>query len=242
MFDRAVCRPMQIARDPRVGLAALSALRALLVEVAGSSGQLLSSNTPVSGPARGPGDQNPGDAHATPKSLSCIRSQASPAARSVRSSRSGELHSAGPGVASAARRDPSDRDRLDGAAAARTRPRRSPSDREGVAATVQHAAPGPLLRNGGWRRNLALGRGVSEGPLATEAVWKHPRWQSLPGDPGGFGMAGFSRGRTGGNGCCFRIAGMTMSPRRTGFGSRMCLSTNWICRHLASPGLPRPGA
>ena len=66
MFDRAACLPMQVARRPRVDFAALSVLLALLAETVGCDGRASSSNTPVSGSAREPCDQNPGDAHATP--------------------------------------------------------------------------------------------------------------------------------------------------------------------------------
>jgi hypothetical protein len=47
MFDRAVCLPMQITRDPWIEFAALSALRELLTGVARHHGQSLSLNTPV---------------------------------------------------------------------------------------------------------------------------------------------------------------------------------------------------
>jgi hypothetical protein len=132
MFDRAACLLMGLARDPRVDLAALSVLQALIAEAAECSGQILSSNSPVSGAARGPRDQNPGEAHATPKSLSCERSQASPSARSVRSAAANELRWADPGLADAPRRGASDGDRPDGAASARTRPRRSLSQPYGA--------------------------------------------------------------------------------------------------------------
>jgi hypothetical protein len=132
MFDRAACLLMRIARDPHVDLAALSVLQALIAEAAECSGQILSSNSPVSGAAREPRDQNPGDAHATPKPLSCERSQASPSARSVRSAAANELRWADPGLADAPRRGASDGDRPDGAASARARPRRSLSQPDGA--------------------------------------------------------------------------------------------------------------
>jgi hypothetical protein len=43
IFDRAACLLMGIARDPRVDLAALSVLQALIAEAAECSGQILSS-------------------------------------------------------------------------------------------------------------------------------------------------------------------------------------------------------
>jgi len=86
MFDRAACLAMQVARRPRADLAALSVLSALLAETVGCDGRASSSNTPVSGSAREPCDQNPGDAHATPLPPSCESSQANRSARPIGSS------------------------------------------------------------------------------------------------------------------------------------------------------------
>jgi hypothetical protein len=47
MFDRAVCLPIRITRDPWIEFAALLALRELLPDVGSQYGQSLSSNTPV---------------------------------------------------------------------------------------------------------------------------------------------------------------------------------------------------
>ena len=75
MFDRAACLLMQVARHPHVDFVALSALSALLAETVKCDGRPSSSNTPVSGSASEPCDQNPGDAHATPLPPSCKASQ-----------------------------------------------------------------------------------------------------------------------------------------------------------------------
>jgi hypothetical protein len=123
MFDRAACLPMQVAHYPRVDFVALSALSALLAERVGCDGRVSSPNTPVSGSAREPCDQNPGDAHATPLPPSCEPSQTNSSARAVRSIRADRLQSAD--VANASRRDASGSDRPHGAASPRTRPRRS---------------------------------------------------------------------------------------------------------------------
>ena len=122
MFDRAVCLPMQVARHPRADFVALSALSALLAETVGCDGRTSSSNTPVSGSAREPCDQNPGDVHATPLLPSCEPSQANPSARPIRFIRPDRLRSAD--VANASRRDASGSDRPDGAASPRTPPPR----------------------------------------------------------------------------------------------------------------------
>jgi Transposase len=88
MFDRSACLAMWIARDPRVGFAALAELRELLAEAAAQNGQSSPSKTPVSGAASEARDQNRGNAHVTPKSPSCDRTQTIPAARPVRPCRS----------------------------------------------------------------------------------------------------------------------------------------------------------
>jgi hypothetical protein len=67
MFDRAVCLPMQVTRDPWIEFAALSALRELLTGVARQQSQSLSLNTPVLS-AADEARENRGDTHATPKS------------------------------------------------------------------------------------------------------------------------------------------------------------------------------
>jgi len=128
MFDRAACLPMQVARRPRADLAALSVLSALLAETVGCDGRASSSNTPVSGSAREPCDQNPGDAHATPLPPSCESSQANRSARPIRFIRPDRLRPAD--VANASRGDASGNDRPHGAASPRTRPHRS-SDPDG---------------------------------------------------------------------------------------------------------------
>jgi hypothetical protein len=128
MFDRAACLPMQVARRPRVDFGALSALSVLLAETVGCDGRTSSSNTPVSGSAREPCDQNPGDAHAT-LPPSCESSQANPSARPIRFIGPDRLRSAD--VANASRGDASGSDRPHGAASPRTRPRRSSGSHRG---------------------------------------------------------------------------------------------------------------
>jgi hypothetical protein len=128
MFDRAMCLPMRIARDPCVEFAALVQLRELLAEAAGWNSRSSSSNTPVSVAASEARDQNPGDDHAMPKSMCCNRSQASPPARSIWVTGPNQGRSADPGMASAARRNASVGDGADGAAPPRSQPCRAPSE------------------------------------------------------------------------------------------------------------------
>jgi hypothetical protein len=128
MFDRATCLSMQVACRPRVDFAALLVLSALLAETVGCDGRASSSNTPVSGSAREPCDQNPGDAHATPLPPSCESSQANSSARPIRFIGPDRLRSAD--VANASRGDASGSDRPHGTASPRTRSRRS-SDPDG---------------------------------------------------------------------------------------------------------------
>jgi hypothetical protein len=52
---------MRVARHPHVDFVALSALSALLAETTKCDGRPSSPNTPVSGSASEPCDQNPGD-------------------------------------------------------------------------------------------------------------------------------------------------------------------------------------
>jgi hypothetical protein len=104
MFDRAACVPMQVAARPHVGLAALSALCALLGDAVG--GDQTSSNTPDWGAARESHDPNRGDAHATPTPSSCEPSEASPTTRSIRSAKCDGLPSISSGMAAASGRDP----------------------------------------------------------------------------------------------------------------------------------------
>jgi hypothetical protein len=84
MFDRAVCLPMRITRDPRLKFPALAALHELLNGIASQQGQSSSSNIPVSSAASEACDENRGTTHATSKSTSYNQSQASPSARPVR--------------------------------------------------------------------------------------------------------------------------------------------------------------
>jgi hypothetical protein len=121
MFDRAACLLMQVARHPHVDFVALSALSALLAETVKCDGRPPSPNTPVSGSASEPCDQNPGDAHATPLP-SCEPSQANPSTRPVRLVGADRRRRAD--MANAPRGDASGGDRPHGAASPRTRPRR----------------------------------------------------------------------------------------------------------------------
>jgi len=129
MFDRAICLPMRITRDPRIEFAALAALRELLSGIASQHGQYSSSNTPVSSAASEARDENRGTTNATSKST--YPSQASPSARPVRFAGSHRLRSAAPVVGSVAGRDTSVGDRADGTAPARSRPCRSLSGSDG---------------------------------------------------------------------------------------------------------------
>lgn len=130
MFDRAACLPMEIAACPRVDLAALSELWALLGEAAGGDGQT-SLNAPDSGAAGESHDPNRGDAHATPRSPSRELSEASPTTRPVRSAKCDQLGSVGASVAAASGRDAPGGDGSHRAPPLRRRPRRSRSSPEG---------------------------------------------------------------------------------------------------------------
>ena len=122
MFDRAACLAVEIAVRPRVDMAVLSALGALLA----AAGRPPSSNDPVRGAAGEACDQNRGGAHARPAPPSCDPSGTRPSVHSVRAIRHGELCSAGAGVEPASRRDAPRGDGPHGAAHPRTRPRRPP--------------------------------------------------------------------------------------------------------------------
>ena len=132
MFDRTACLAMQLAACPRVDVAALSALGALLAQTAGHGpGRQPSSNAPVSSAARECCGRNRGDAHARPAPPSREPSQPSPTTRSVRASARGVLRSADAGMAQAPRTDASGRDGPHGAAHPRTRTHRSRSGPNG---------------------------------------------------------------------------------------------------------------
>lgn len=122
MFDRAVCLPMRITRDPWIEFAALSALRELLSSVVSRHGRPLSSDTPVLS-AADEARENRGNTHATSKSTP----QASSSARFVRVAGSADPQSADAAVGTAAGRNASVGDGADGPALARSRPCRSPS-------------------------------------------------------------------------------------------------------------------
>lgn len=128
MLDRAACVLMRLAAHPRVDVAWLAALQALLTEASNArSCGCASSNTPVLGTGRNACDQKPGDAHATSTSPSSAGSQRSSSVRSVPSALCGQ-HSAGAGVGCSARGDPPEGDFAHGAVAPRTWTRRSASD------------------------------------------------------------------------------------------------------------------
>ena len=85
MFDRLACLPMRLTSRPRVDLAALLALRALLASTAdGDPGGQPSSHAPSSDAARESCDQKRRDAHATPAQPFRGPSGPSPTMRSVR--------------------------------------------------------------------------------------------------------------------------------------------------------------
>ena len=126
MFDRAVCLPMRIARDPWIEFAALSALRELLTGVASPHGHSLTLNTPVLS-AADEACENRGNTHATSKPTPSDRPQTRPSARPIRFAGSGGPRSADTAVASAAGRNTPVGDGADGPAPTRSRPRGSPS-------------------------------------------------------------------------------------------------------------------
>jgi len=85
MFDRLACQPMRLTSQPRVDLAALLTLHALLVRAGGGDpGGRPSSHAPFSGAARESCEEKRGDAHATPAQPSCGPSGSSPTVRAVR--------------------------------------------------------------------------------------------------------------------------------------------------------------
>ena len=86
MFDRLACLPMRLTSQPCANLAALLALRILLVPAAGCGpGGRPSSHAPLAGAAaRESCDQKRRDAHATPAPPFCGPAGSSPPIRSVR--------------------------------------------------------------------------------------------------------------------------------------------------------------
>ena len=119
MFDRLACLSMRLTSRPRVDLAALLALRTLLVRTAGCGpGGRPSSHAPLSGAARESCDQKRGDTHATPAQPFCGPSRSSPTVRSVRPLL---CHGRSDPVADAPRGDASDSDEPPGTAHPRAR-------------------------------------------------------------------------------------------------------------------------
>src|SRR5216683_29109 len=127
MFELAACVPMRIAPSPQTSGTALAALRALLRDAAGISARPPLLNVPVSGVGRDPchQDRRATDAPSAPTSRKT--QTRSPSAGSVPPSQPRT------GVAPSVEGRPSDRDELDGAAAARA-PASRGSRRDGRAA------------------------------------------------------------------------------------------------------------
>jgi hypothetical protein len=119
MFDRLACLSMRLTARPRVDLAALLALRALLVRIAGGdAGGRPSSHAPFSGAARDSCDQKRRDTHATPSQPFRAAAGSSPTRRAVRPT----PHRCGFAVvADASRGDTSGGDEPDGTAHPRGR-------------------------------------------------------------------------------------------------------------------------
>ena len=124
MFDRAACLPMRIDDRPRVDVAALSALGALLAVAAALSSP--SSNAPVLGAAREP--LQPESGRCPCDAGTAVRDLQGQVHSSTLFGPSGTANCARPGPAwRRSRRDASGGDGADGAPPPRTRPRRSPS-------------------------------------------------------------------------------------------------------------------
>jgi hypothetical protein len=134
MFDRAACAPMRVETFPRVDIAALQALRALLeaTAICGVAVGLASSNAPVSGAAWVSHDQNQGEVHATPTAVSTRPSKRDAAVRSVRYGERRQ-HGTDAGMADVASANAPGSDGADDAPHLRSRGRRSPSPTEGGA-------------------------------------------------------------------------------------------------------------
>lgn len=86
MFDRSVCTLMRVETFPRVDLAALTALQALLSDAAGDEAiaDAASSNAPVSDAGWISHDKKRGDIHATSARRSSRPSEQDPSIRCVR--------------------------------------------------------------------------------------------------------------------------------------------------------------
>jgi hypothetical protein len=130
MFDHAACAPMRVETSPRVDIAALQALRALLdaTAIGGVALGLASSNAPDSGVARVSHDQNRGGVHATPTAASTRPSKREAAVRSVRYGE--RQRGADAGMADAASTNAPGSDGVDDAPHLRSRGPRSPSPTE----------------------------------------------------------------------------------------------------------------
>ena len=133
MFDRAACLTVRMAASPRVDTAALIALKTCLADASGAGlcgGPL--SNASASGAGRSSCNQNQGAAGATQIPPSTQPSSRRQAVRSFRSARR-EAPDPGVPVARAARGDPRDGDRADGAPTRRPPTPRSRAQLDGKA-------------------------------------------------------------------------------------------------------------
>jgi len=124
MFDRATCMAMRITPNPVVEFAALAALQELLAAATRQGDAALSSDTPVSSPARKARNQNRGMDDAPP-------SETSSATRAVRRAAADDRRSASSSLASPAGRDEARADGTNVEAPARPLQRRTASVRGG---------------------------------------------------------------------------------------------------------------
>jgi hypothetical protein len=105
MFDRAACAAVQVETHPRVHIAALCALKALISQVSGGTAHLVPSNAQISCAPRISHDPNRGDSHATVSSGGTKRRET---IRSVCLSDRRRRKTGHTGVGSSARRNASD--------------------------------------------------------------------------------------------------------------------------------------
>jgi hypothetical protein len=128
MFDRAECVPMGLETIPRVTLAALAALTALLTAARGNGAAagLASPNTSDSGAGWLSHNENRENAHATPGQRSLPSSEYNPSVRSVRTT-GRRQRDAGTGLADVAGSNAPGADEANRSPDPRPHARRSPS-------------------------------------------------------------------------------------------------------------------
>jgi hypothetical protein len=110
MFDRAACAAIRVEAHPRAHIAALSALMALMRQVAahGDGVHIALSNAPICGVRRIPHDPNRGDSNAISSRSSPGRSKRSETIRSLRPSDERQRRTGAAAVADAYRADAAD--------------------------------------------------------------------------------------------------------------------------------------